>query len=56
MLRISVLKDERERKELANQKHLDELTQDDDVVKSLCKKLEVGGLLSEDEVGTLKEE
>jgi hypothetical protein len=28
------------RKEFANQKHLDKITQDDDIVRSLCKKLE----------------
>jgi hypothetical protein len=47
---------ERQRKELATQKHLDKITQDDDIVRSLCKKLEVGGLLTDDEVGTVHEE
>jgi hypothetical protein len=47
---------ERQRKELATQKHLDKITQDDDIVRSLCKKLEVGGLLTDDEVGTVNEE
>jgi hypothetical protein len=47
---------ERQRKELATQKHLDKITRDDDIVRSLCKKLEVGGLLTDDKVGTVNEE
>ncbi len=47
---------ERQRKELANQKHIDKITRDDDIVRSLCKKLKVGGLLSDDKVGTVNEE
>ena len=47
---------ERQRKELSTQKHLDKITRDNDTVRSLCKKLEVGGLLIDDEVGTVNEE
>jgi hypothetical protein len=47
---------ERQRKKLATQKRLDKITRDDDIVRSLCKKLEVGGLLTDDEVGTVNEE
>jgi hypothetical protein len=46
----------KQRKELATQKHLDKITQDDDIVRSLCKKLEVDGLLTDDKVGTVNEE
>jgi hypothetical protein len=45
-----------ERKELANQKHLDKITQDDDIVSSLFKKLGVSGHLSEVKARTVKEE
>jgi hypothetical protein len=47
---------ETERKELANRKHLEKMTRDDAIVGSLCKKLELGGLLSVAEIGTVKEE
>ena len=47
---------ETERKVMANQKHLNKISRDSEIVRRLCKKLEEGGLLSEDEVGTVKEE
>jgi hypothetical protein len=47
---------ETERKELANRKHHKKMTCDDAIVESLCKKLELGGLLSVAEIGKVKEE
>ncbi len=47
---------ETERKVMANQKQLDKISRDSEIVQRLCKKLEDGSLLSEDEVGTVKEE
>ena len=46
---------ETERKELANRKHHEKMTCDDAIVGSICKKLELGGLLSVAEIGTVKE-
>ncbi len=46
----------RQRKELATQKHLDKITREDNNSRSLCEKLELGGLLTDDEVGTVNEE
>jgi hypothetical protein len=45
---------ERERKELANCKHRKKITRDEAIVGCLCKKLELGGHLSNEEVGTVK--
>ena len=47
---------ESDRKELANRKHNEKITHDDAIVGCLCKKLELGGLLSDVEIGTVKEE
>ncbi len=47
---------ETERKELTNQKHLNKISRDGEIVRRSCNKLEAGGLLSEEEVGTVKEE
>ncbi len=47
---------QRQRKELATLKHLDKITQDDDIVRIFCKKLEVGGLLTDDDVRAVNEE
>jgi hypothetical protein len=47
---------ETERKELANCKHHEKMTRNDAIIGSLCKKLELGGLLSVAEIGTVKEE
>jgi hypothetical protein len=47
---------ETERKELANPKHHKKITCNDAIVGSLCKKLELGHLLSNAEIGTVKEE
>ncbi len=47
---------ETERKELANRKHHEKMTRDNAIVGSSCKKLELGGLLSDAEIGTVKEE
>ncbi len=44
------------RKELANQKHLNKISWDGEIVRPLCNKLEAGGLCSEEKVGTVKEE
>jgi hypothetical protein len=45
-----------ERKELANHEHHKKMTRDDAIVGSLCKKLELGSLLSVVEIGAVKEE
>jgi hypothetical protein len=47
---------ESDRKDLANRKHHEKITRDDAIVGCLCKKLELGGLLSDVEIGTVKEE
>ncbi len=47
---------ESERKEVANHKHQEKITRDGELVGHLCKQLEVGGLLSNAEIGTVKEE
>ena len=47
---------ESDRKELVNRKHHEKITRDDAIVGCLCKKLELGGLLSDVEIGTVKEE
>ena len=47
---------ESDRKELANRKHQEKITRDDVIVGCLCKKLELVGLLSDVEIGTVKEE
>jgi hypothetical protein len=47
---------ETEMKELANCKHHEMMTCNDAIVGSLCKKLELGDLLSVAEIGTVKEE
>jgi hypothetical protein len=47
---------ESERKELANHKHQEKITRDEAIVGCLCKKLELGGHLSDEEVGTVKPE
>jgi hypothetical protein len=44
-----------ERKELANRKHHEKMTCNDAIVGSSCKKLDLGGLLSIAEIGTVKE-
>ena len=38
-----------ERKQLANQKHLDKISRDSEIVRRLCRDLEAYGLLSEEE-------
>ncbi len=49
---------ESDRKDLANRKHQhhEKITRGDAIVGCLCKKLELGGLLSDVEIGTVKEE
>jgi hypothetical protein len=47
---------ENERKELANRKHNEKIARDDLIVECLCKKLEVGELLSDAEIGTVNVE
>ncbi len=47
---------ESERKEVANHKHQEKITQDGELVGHLCKQLKVGGLLSDAEIGTVNEE
>ena len=47
---------ESDRKELAYCKHHEKITHDDGIVGCLCKKLELGGLLSDAEIGTVNEE
>jgi hypothetical protein len=46
---------ETERKELTNRKHQEKMTCNDAIVGNLFKKLELGGLLSVAEIGTVKE-
>jgi hypothetical protein len=45
-----------ERKQLANQKHLNKISWDSEIVRRLCRDLEAYGLLSEEEHGTVNEE
>ena len=47
---------ESDRKELAYRKHHEKITHDDGIVGCLCKKLELCGLLSDVEIGTVNEE
>jgi hypothetical protein len=47
---------ESERKEVANHKHQEKISPDGELVDRLCKQLEVNGLLSDAEIGTVKEE
>ncbi len=47
---------ESERKEVANHKHQENISQDGEIVDWLYKQLEVNGLLSDAEIGTVKEE
>jgi len=47
---------ESERKELANHKHYEKITRDEAIVGCLYKKLELGGHLSDEEVGIVKPE
>ncbi len=41
---------------MANRKHNKKITCNDAIGGCLCKKLELGGLLSNTEIGTVKEE
>ncbi len=41
---------------MANHKHQEKITQDGELVDHLCKQLEVGGFLSNAEIGTVNEE
>ncbi len=41
---------------MANHKHQKKITQDGELIGHLCKQLEVGGLLYNAEIGTVKEE
>jgi hypothetical protein len=41
---------------MASHKPTEKITHDDAIVGCLCKKLELGGLLSNTEIGTVKEE
>ncbi len=47
---------ESERKEVANHKHQEKISQDGELVDWFCKQLEVNGLLSDAEIVTVKEE
>ncbi len=41
---------------MANHKHQEKISRDGELVDWLCKQLEVNGLLSDAEIGTVKEE
>ncbi len=47
---------ESERKEVANHKHQEKISCDGELVGRLCKQLDINGLLSDAEIGTVKEE